>query len=284
MQKSIASVESIDGGRFYLGRTYEYFSQRKRLIMYWDLLTTTEIAQKDKNIPVILPISATEQHGPHLPLATDRMIGEYFCRLLDERISNQVLILPMQAIGCSDHHLDFSGSLSIQHQHFLNSLTDILNSVKKHGFQNLIVFNSHGGNQGIGQVLIESFGFQNPNVNIALITWWRLAIDHLIQLNESGKGGVGHAGEFETSLMLLIAPHLVHIDKMEERKNIPSFDWSEGDLIRSSKASHYRSMSEMTANGVYGDPSLASAEKGKEIAEIIINELSQIVTTFSEQE
>jgi len=174
--------------------------------MIWDQLTSPEIDALDRSIPVILPVAAIEQHGAHLPLATDRMIGEYFCQQLHGEIPDNILILPTMSVGCSEHHLDFRGSLTLQHDTFLRQAEDILGSVAHHGFKNLIIFNSHGGNSGIAQVIVEHFGKRHPECRIVLATWWKITGEALFNLNETGAGGVGHAGEFETSLMMTIAP------------------------------------------------------------------------------
>lgn len=245
--------------------------------MIWDQLTSPEIQDLDRNIPVVFPVSATEQHGPHLPLATDRIIGEYFCDELSKAVPDKVLILPIMSVGCSEHHMDFAGSLSIQHQTFLNQAEDMLSSVARHGFKNILIFNSHGGNLAVGQLLIEKFGGKNQNLNIVLATWWKLVSDTLLELNETGPGGVGHAGEFETSLMLHIRPDLVQLDKREAVKNIKSFSWAEMDMLRGSKASIFRIMKAMTSNGVYGNTSVCSAEKGIEITKIVTASLKGIV-------
>jgi len=245
--------------------------------MYWDLLTSPEIAELDKNIPVILPIAATEQHGAHLPLATDRLIGEHYCRELNNRLGNKILILPSISVGCSEHHTDFAGSLSIQHSTMLSQMTDIANCVVKYGFKNIFVLNSHGGNQSIAGTFVEVFGFRNPKIRIAVASWWRIASEGLQQISESGKGGTGHAGELETSLLLLINPELVKPDKIGVKTNVPTFDWAEGDLLNGSRASVYRTMKEATPSGVFGDASMASKEKGIAITQVIVDELQQIV-------
>lgn len=245
--------------------------------MYWDLLSSPQIAALDRNIPVILPIAATEQHGAHLPLATDRMIGEHFCRKLHLAIPAQVLILPSVSVGCSEHHTDFAGSLSVQHATFLNQLTDIADCVVKYGFKNLLLLNSHGGNQAIGQSFVEIFGYRNPTLQLAIATWWRIALEQLTPLNEAGPGGAGHAGEFETSLMLVIAPELVQLDKVGKKANVPTFDWAEGDLLTGPKVGLYRRMKAMTPSGVYGDAAFASQEKGEQITDIVVGALKRIV-------
>jgi len=245
--------------------------------MIWENLTSPTVANLDKNIPVLLPVAAIEQHGPHLPLGTDKIIGEYFCLQLEKEIPERVLVLPVMSIGCSEHHMEFSGSLTLQHNTFLKQVEEILSSVVHHGFQNLIVFNSHGGNTGIGQVIIEHFGNRHPECRIVLATWWKIAGDSLFELNETGAGGVGHGGEFETSLIMKIAPELVQTDKIMGKQNKDNFEWASGDLLRGPKASFYRSMKAMTPNGVFGDPRKNSPEKGQQITEMVVLRLKKIV-------
>ncbi len=250
--------------------------------MYWDQLTSPQIAKLNKNIPVILPIAATEQHGAHLPLATDRMINEHFCTSIEKTISDKILILPTISVGCSEHHTDFVGSLSVQHSTFLNQMTDISSCVAKYDFKNLIVLNSHGGNQSIAGTFLEVFGFRNPEIRIALVTWWRIAADKLKALNESGKGGTGHAGEFETALMLVMAPHLVHLEQITEKANQPNFDWADGDLLYGSKAAIYKRMKELTPSGVFGDASFGTKEKGEQITKLVVEALVKIILDLYE--
>jgi creatinine amidohydrolase len=244
--------------------------------MIWDQLTSPRLHQLDKNVPVLLVLSATEQHGPHLPLATDRLIGEHFAYRLHEAIPGQILILPSVSIGCSEHHLDFPGTLTLSHESFAAQVSDIVGSVIKSGFHKVILLNSHGGNQGIGQVLIEQLGARYPEGHFVMATWWRIAAGSLKEITETGFGGTGHACELETSLMLLIAPQLVIREHIKPGDHKPAFPWAEGDMLNSAKAAYYRSMKHMTSNGVFGDPSAASPEKGVKITEAVVKELKQI--------
>ena len=245
--------------------------------MIWDQLSSPQIEGIDKNVPVILPVAATEQHGPHLPVATDRMIGMHFCYKLHEALGDQVLILPAVSVGCSEHHLNFSGTLSVQHNTFLKTLTDILGCVADQGFNHLVVLNSHGGNQAIGQTFLERFGYRHPSANVVMLTWWRIALQALSQISETGPGGTGHAGELETSLMLLIAPELVQKDKIPKKANLSSYKWADGDMLNGPQVSFYRTMKEMTPTGVFGDPTRSSREKGIKITQVVMRALKQIV-------
>ncbi|TAM93371.1 MAG: creatininase family protein [Chitinophagaceae bacterium] len=249
--------------------------------MIWDTLTSGQLAQVDKNIPVLLPLAATEQHGPHLPIATDRLIGEHFAKMLNMEINDSILILPAVSIGCSDHHIEFPGTLSLKHTTFLTVVKDIIASVFHHGFYKIILFNSHGGNQGIGQVILEQLGNEYPKAHFVTVTWWVLARESLEKITETGVGGTGHACEFETSLIQLIAPELVHTGLIQKGANAPTFTWAEGDMLHGAKASYYRNMKTMTSNGIFGNPFAASAEKGKRITTCVIDSLKQVVSDLT---
>ncbi|RYD86700.1 MAG: hypothetical protein EOP54_29980 [Sphingobacteriales bacterium] len=100
-------------------------------------------------------------------------------------------------------------------------------------------------------------------------------------MTETGFGGTGHACEFETSLMLLIAPQLVITENIKPGENTSTFGWAEGDMLSGAKASFFRSIKEMTPNGVFGDPTKSSPEKGKRITDVVLSALKQIVTDLS---
>ncbi len=245
--------------------------------MIWDKLTSGQIEALDKNIPVLLNIAATEQHGGHLPVATDRLIGEFFLARLDQQMSGQVLILPAVGVGCSDHHMGFAGTLSLSHTTFIAVVKDIIQSVIHHGFRKIILLNSHGGNQGVMQVIIEQLGFANPNVSIVGATWWNLAKEELLGITETGPGGTGHACEFETSLIKVIAPELIRESMIAPGANVGTFNLANGDMLTGPKVSYYRTMKEMTPNGVFGNPVQSSKEKGERIAACVVAALQQLV-------
>lgn len=238
--------------------------------MIWRNLTSKEIGALDKTIPVIIPIGAIEQHGPHLNVETDILISEYFCHKLNDEMPEDVLILPSIDICCSEHHMDFPGTLTVSHETLMAYLKDVLASVSANGFKNIIIFNGHGGNQAIGSVVVESFGVKNPDCNLAIMTWWKIAGKELFNITETGLFGVGHACEFETSLLQYIEGNNVREEEIVNGPVSKTFDWAAADLIRGSKALLHRSMKEHTENGVYGDPRVASYEKGKKIVEAVM--------------
>lgn len=244
--------------------------------MIWDQLTTEETEKINKTTPVIILLSATEQHGPHLPLSTDRNIGEHFLQELNRLMEKEVILLPTIPIGCSEHHMDFCGSLTFKHTTFKILIEEMVESMCIHGFKNFLFLNSHGGNQGIGQVILEALGNKYPQSQFSFITWWKIAVEELKKINTSGPGGTGHAGEFETSLMLHIAPKLVRKQHLKPPSN-QLFDPLVGDMINGPQISYFQIIKEISANGVVGNPSIASKEKGKKISQIITSKLVDFI-------
>ena len=247
--------------------------------MKWELLSTRTLAKISRDLPVVMNIAAIEQHGPHLPLATDSLVGAYFLDQVDRAIGDDVLILPQVKVCCSAHHMDFDGSLTVRHETLLRYVTEILDSVAVHGFRKLVLFNSHGGNEAIGRVVLEKWGAANPAARIFMFTWWRVASQELAKVQESGFGGVGHACEFETSLLQHFAPDLVAGDQIREATLQPTFPWAENDMLNAPCGQLYRSMKEISGgSGVVGAPVYATAAKGKRISEIVTGKLVHMLT------
>lgn len=246
--------------------------------MRWEMLTTRTLGTVSRDLPVIMNIAAIEQHGPHLPLATDSLIGAHFLDRVDELLGEDVLLLPQLKVCCSAHHMDFDGSLTVQHATLLSYVTEVLDSVAVHGFRKLVLFNSHGGNEAIGRVILEKWGAAHPQARMFMFTWWRVAARELAGVQESGFGGVGHACEFETSLLQYFAPHLVTGDQIREAHLQPTFPWAEFDLLNAPCGHVYRSMKEISGgSGVVGQPTYASAAKGRRISDIVVTALTAML-------
>lgn len=249
--------------------------------MKWEELTTREIDAIDRQTVVLLPIAAVEQHGRHLPLSTDCAIGMHFLETADRRCGAGMLILPQIKVCCSDHHMDFPGTLSVRYETFLAYAGDVLRSVIAHGFSNIVVFNSHGGNQAIARVLVDKLGNDNRHCRIALVTWWTLAAPELAAVRESGPGGVNHACEFETSVMLHAAPGTVRSDLIGGMSIAPTMDWAEEDMLKPARGALFRTMKEKSGgSGTVGDPSLASEAKGAAITNAVVDALEMVVAGF----
>lgn len=251
---------------------------------YWEHLTSGQIAAADASVPVVLPLGAVEQHGPHLPLATDRIIVDHFCHELDRHLGDDVLILPTVSVGYSKHHDDFPGTLSLTHETLLHQIVETAESALAAGMANLLILNAHGGNEGIAQVAMEHIGHSRPRCRVVRTTWWQVAVESLLALSTTGAGGVGHACELETSLVLAIAAPLVDTSAVPARDNQSSFSWDTSDMLRPAPAVMYRRFADVSSTGVFGDPKAASEEKGRRISEMVTERLVELVRSLREGE
>ena len=246
--------------------------------MYWEKMTSARIEEVERSTPVILNLAAIEQHGPHLPVDTDVVIGSHFLSKLDQDDPRGQLILPTVKVGCSAHHLDFCGTLSVPHRVMMEYVISMLNSVCGAGFRNILLFNSHGGNQAIGQVILEDFGAAHPECRVALVTWWTLARDALAEVSETGQFGTGHACEFETSLMMAAGAVAPSIDLPAGEFFVKSYAWADGSMLYKSGGTLYRSMHNISGgSGVVGQPDAASVEQGNKITEEVVRRLKAVV-------
>lgn len=249
--------------------------------MIWENLTTREVEGLDRGTVVVLPIAAIEQHGLHLALSTDATIGMHFLREADARCGDDMLVLPQIKVCCSEHHMDFAGTLSVSPETFLVYASEVLESVIRHGFRNLVVFNSHGGNQAIGQVLVDKVGAKHRHCRVAFLTWWHLAGPEIAPLQESGFGGVNHACEFETSVMLHAAPEDVRRDLIGGMSRVTTFNWAESDMLHGSRGVLYRTMAQKSGGiGTVGDPSRSSPAQGQKITHAVIDALQTVVASL----
>lgn len=246
--------------------------------MFWSAHTSPEIGDINREVPVVLPLAAIEQHGPHLIVETDTRIATILCQATDKCVGENALFLPVMAYGCSAHHMSFPGTLSLKHDTLLRIVDDVASSVFQQGFNTFVLFNAHGGNQAVGQIALERLGERYSDKSIALVTWWKLDSKVLMQLSQTGSGGVGHACEFETSIMLAHAPASVRQDRIpENRTNCPTLPWAEGDMLRGSEASYFRNVEAMAPNGVYGEPSAANARLGEQITDLVAKRFATIL-------
>jgi len=222
--------------------------------------------------PVVIPLAATEQHGPHLPVYTDSLICENVVYRAVSRANEQMpmLVTPVFAVGCSQHHLRFSGTISFTSSTYLSMLNDIAESLVTCGFTKIIFINGHGGNEKIMHQITSDIAVKYP-VWTASASYWSVAGKALQDVEASEVGMVpGHAGGFETSLIMAIAPELVrtsHItDTHVQRPWINS--GPPGAFIGRHK--------ELTGFDGYTDAAhLADADKGNKYLDAIVGALSE---------
>ncbi|MCW3028143.1 MAG: creatininase family protein [Solirubrobacterales bacterium] len=204
---------------------------------------------------VVVAFGATEQHGPHMPLGTDALLGDHLARMVAESLD--AFVAPTVRIGCSEHHLEFPGTLSLSDTTFHGIVADIVGSLARGGFARAVLLPTHGGNFGPLADALELLG-PLPEIEVsaltdvgALFTIAQLGADeHGVPL---GEGGV-HAGEWETSMLMAIHPELVHADRGEAGYT--------GDPQAAIAAIFGAGVHTVAKNGVIGDPSRASTDHG----------------------
>jgi creatinine amidohydrolase len=223
-----------------------------------DAMTWQEIRaeQQRGRGAVVLAFGATEQHGPHMPLATDALIGDHLALLVAEHLD--AFLAPTVRLGCSEHHLEFPGTISISAETFRALVADIVASLARGGFERVILLPTHGGNFGPLAEAIDHLG-PDPGIEIRALTdvGALLAIaqvgaeEHGVPM---GEGGL-HAGEWETSMMQSIHPEMVREDRRESGYT--------GDPEQAIGALFASGTHAVAENGVIGDPARASAEHGE---------------------
>jgi len=245
--------------------------------MNWQELRSSEVGPLSRDTLVVVPMASIEQHGPHLPVGTDSYIGEAIASALDREFDGQLLILPVQRLGCSEHHMAFSGTLTLQHETFEAVILEALESMVRQGFRRFLILNSHGGNQAIGGVIAEKAAQRWPDAQVVFTSWWRVAAERLKNLVEGAFPSVGHACEFETSLMLAFHPDLVNMALAVDDGLPPPAKPLQHDLLIGAAATLAIPMHRLTQHGVYGRPTLAKAEKGRRILQETVAALRDLI-------
>ena len=193
-----------------------------RAKFYWGNLTWEELRQVAARKPVVIqPIGATEQHGYHLPLNTDNFIVTRLCDAAGRRAPDELLVLPVVPFAFNAHHMDFPGVVAIQWDHVINYLIDITFSVTAHGFDRFIFISGHGVNPPYLAVTGNEVNVRTGALCASLL--WTALADNVTEIRESVvPGGMAHACELETAVMLYLDPERVREDRVDGRDRTSS--------------------------------------------------------------
>lgn len=244
----------------------------------------TAIGEADGSIAIV-PVGSLEQHGHHMPVATDTILVDAVAQLGAERVGDEVpiLVTPPVWTGNSPHHMPFGGTISIGVHGLLDILERIAAAILDNGFDALLLLNGHGGNSATIDDAASIIGDSHPVAQVLGVTYFRLAERFIHDVRESETGGMAHAGEFETSLMLHLQPDLVNEDAMDGTSMDESYEHAGSDLFEDGPVSVYRTFTEYSASGAVGDPQLATAEKGERIYERLGDEMAELLSEIHEQ-
>jgi creatinine amidohydrolase len=245
----------------------------------WGDLTTTDFdGGALKDAVAILPVAAIEQHGPHLPLATDAIINEGViaaaCALLPARLP--VVILPAQAVGTSHEHLAFAGTLSLEATTLLRLWTAIGEGVQRAGLRKLLIFNSHGGQTGLPEIVATDL-----RARFGMIVAWSSpgafgTPEGLIDPAEAEHGL--HGGLKETAMLLHLRPDLVRVGAAAHFRSTGESMAAAFTHLRATGRSGFGwQTQDLNPAGVVGNARAATAALGQRLVAHAANGLAQLI-------
>jgi creatinine amidohydrolase len=229
-----------------------------------------ELARQDAI--VILPVAALEQHGPHLPVEVDSRLGEEVAvRTARKAVARgqATVVLPVLWTGISEHHMSFSGTITLDFATFSAVVEGVVRSVLRDGFKRVVLLNAHGGNENALRTITDDL---TPKLGVPIVqfTYWYAAAVAIAKILET-QGGLMHACEAETSMMMAVRPELVAEDRIALAKVNMTPDVSDvvgGGVYR------WRAIGARSSSGVIGNPEAASKEKGARLFDAISDALA----------
>ncbi len=227
---------------------------------------------------VVLPIGTIEQHGPHLPLVTDVLTASELSRRAVERVPTEAVLMPPVYYSFNEHHLDFPGTIAVGGQTIIDYITDIGVSLAHHGFRKILLVNGHGSNVPFLDIAARNITNRTPAI-CAMVSWWSLVPRALFdELRESETpGGMAHACELETSVLLHLRGDLVQMDRAEKDINFQRTEFFYWDLQTPSPIVFQEWFSRYSKTGTVGDPTKASSEKGRRFAEAVSRRMADLI-------
>jgi creatinine amidohydrolase len=244
-------------------------------------LTWPEVKSLDfERLIVIFPTGSFEQHGPHLPFTTDTDIVTAVAAGVERAMADRVLLTPTLWPGLSTHHMQFPGTLDVPQPVYIQLVTELGKSLASMGAKKVFILNGHGGNDTPLRAALRELKTAVPHTRYVFASYWNLSGKTLHDVRESESGGMGHACEMETSLMLLLHPQRVKLERAV-RDGPPHTDpYRKADMQYGRPVYFVNEFHEVTKSGVMGHPDLASAEKGKRFLDGIVAEVSAFVEHF----
>lgn len=240
-------------------------------------LTREQLRDAAPSALLVLPLGATEQHGPHLPVGTDWFTVEHIAREAAREAAKSipVLVAPPLPFGCSQHHIPFGGTFSMTTETYYRALHEIVLAAVRSGFRRLFLLNGHGGNHELAQLVARDIALEHP-AHVAAASYWTIAWDALVALDaHKGMRLPGHAGIFETSMMLALRGERVAAER-PRRNNVPDTDprtWQ-----RPYRPEHPGSWQAM--DGYTDSPADATAERGALYQQAIVTTVAQAFLEF----
>jgi creatinine amidohydrolase len=242
----------------------------------WRRLRADELRQRAKDDAiVILPVGSLEQHGPHLPVEVDSLLGETVALKTARLVAAKepVVVLPCLWTGLSEHHMSFGGTVTLGFQTFFAVVREICESVVRHGFKRIVLLNGHGGNENGLRVAADEL---SPKLGVSIVqfTYWYAAAKPIAGILER-QTELRHACEAETSMTMALRPELVATDRIRLAEvNLAP----EAKDVVGPGVYRWQSLASRSSAGVIGFPSAASPEKGERLLAAIAADLAEKLT------
>jgi creatinine amidohydrolase len=239
----------------------------------WRRLRADQLREQARqNAIVILPVASLEQHGPHLPVEVDSLLGETVAARTATKLlakSQPALVLPVLWTGLSEHHMSFGGTVTLDNAAFAALVEGVIRSVLRHGFRRIALLNAHGGNENALRTITDDL---TPKLGVPVVqfTYWYAAAVAIAKILQT-QGGLQHACEAETSMMMAVRPDLVAVDRIPLAKANTTPDVSD---IAGGGVYLWRSIGSRSASGVIGNPEAATPEKGEALFDAISTALA----------
>lgn len=234
--------------------------------------TWTDVADVETDLAVV-PVGSTEQHGPHAPLGTDRLtaraVAEGAVEVYEGTNDQAVALAPTVPVGIAEEHRGFPGTLWVTPDTFRRYVREVVASLAFHGFDRVVLVNGHGGN--VDALREVSAAITRHDAAYAVPFTWFDAI---------GAEGMGHGGPVETALLRATHPDLVRDDRIETAREDASERWGEwvsGTNLAVDSA-------EFTENGVVGDPSEGTIDRGEDLLERSTASLVDLLDAIAERD
>lgn len=236
---------------------------------------------------ILLPIGHTEQHAYHLPLSVDSIIIEAIAQGAAESVPDSGCTLPVMPYGVSMHRDSFAGTMNAGGRAFEDFWLAVVDALVERGFDKFYLMSGHGGNMSFLVNVVKYAGDRHKRIFCAtafLHTAGPAGAAALEQYRESPLGGMGHACELETSMVLALRPDLVHMERVVDDTDFiatPSYymDWIEGGALVANPP-----WDDDTVSGAYGAGSLGTAEKGRRWLDAAIAEKVGHIHEIHEQQ
>lgn len=245
-------------------------------------LTRDDVARLAPTALAVLPTASIEQHGPHLPVWTDSLLCETVIQRAAEKASAHIplLVAPILYYGNSHHHFPFAGTLSLTSSTFMTAVTEILEGLVRSGCRKLAVINGHGGNiDSNGVVALDFVHRLNQPVSIATAAYWDIARAAVVEKGLIPSQRIpGHAGLFETALVMAIRPDLVSQAGLAQTRDVSQE--RQGLFAPISGATIQTHGAWAAGPGYTDNPPAATAELGQAMLEVVVQAVADFMVAF----